>query len=150
MTSHTTQQKTAKTAKDESCFASRSSRPSVQVLLCCLPLLVLVGCDEPGGCPNCPSSVVAPFVDERPQVNLPHELREWNWGGGSCVHASHVMALRWQNQLELAQWWRATFSGEESYHGLTSKMERAGVPYLATHTGDVDFLEWCVNGAAAP
>lgn len=27
------------------------------------------------------------FAREIPTVNLPRDLREQNWGGGSCVHA---------------------------------------------------------------
>src|SRR4051812_37999396 len=31
---------------------------------------------------------------DMPVMNIPLELREKNWGGGSCVHASTVMCLR--------------------------------------------------------
>src|SRR5687768_14605354 len=51
------------------------------------------------------------FAREIPTVNLPRELREPNWGGGSCVHASTVHLLRWQGHHELAAWWRANYSG---------------------------------------
>jgi hypothetical protein len=78
---------------------------------------------------------------EIPMLNLPRALREWNWGGGSCVHASNVMDLRWVNLLKLAAWWRKTYSGGESFNGLTAKLRKAGVPYYATADGQVDVLD---------
>jgi hypothetical protein len=68
-------------------------------------------------------------------------MREWNWGGGSCVHASNVMDLRWVNLLKLADWWRKTYSGGESYNGLTAKLRKAKVPFYSTADGDVDVLD---------
>lgn len=99
-------------------------------------------------CANCdcqpseePPAARVPQEPEVPIANIPRALREWNWGGGSCVHASNVMQLRWQNQMELAAWWRKTYAGGESYQGLTSKLQRAGVPYYSTANGDVSILE---------
>jgi hypothetical protein len=80
---------------------------------------------------------------EIPIVNLMRALREWNWGGGSCVHASNVMGLRWSNLLEMADWWRKTYSGGESYSGLTSKLKKAKIPFYSTYNGEVDVLERC-------
>lgn len=81
--------------------------------------------------------------DEIPWMNLPRELREWNWGGGSCVHASTVMELRWQGQFELANLWRRKYSGGESSSGLRGKLDREGVPYSFTGRGDDSFLQYC-------
>lgn len=86
---------------------------------------------------------VSPRPIEVPVVNLPRDLREWNWGGGSCVHAGTVMDFRWCDQFELAAWWRKTYSGGESFNGLTAKLRQAKVPYYETHTGDVAVLERC-------
>jgi hypothetical protein len=82
---------------------------------------------------------------EAPIVNLPEGLREWNWGGGSCVHASQVMEFRWCNNLELAKWWREHYSGGESFNGLTEKLRKAKIPYYATARGDVAALERCMK-----
>lgn len=82
-------------------------------------------------------------VIELPVVNLMRALREWNWGGGSCVHASNVMGLRWANLLDVAAWWRKTYSGGESYNGLTSKLRKAKIPFYATADGEVDVLDRC-------
>lgn len=83
----------------------------------------------------------APFR-ETPVMNLPMDLREHNWGGGSCVHASTVMCLRWQGRTELAEWWRKTYSGGESLSGLTRKLDKAGMSYAYTNNSDMGFLEW--------
>lgn len=91
---------------------------------------------------------------EIPAANIPRELREWNWGGGSCVHASTVMVMRWQNSMDLAAFWRKTYAGGESYNGLTSKLNRNKVPYysvagggnndVASIQGDAkDFIQFC-------
>lgn len=82
-------------------------------------------------------------ADELPWMNLPRPLREWNWGGGSCVHASTVHSFRWMHKPELAAWWRKTYSGGESAHGLTSKLNKAGVRYYCTTSGDPAVLEYC-------
>lgn len=71
---------------------------------------------------------------EIPTVNLARVFREWNWGGGSCVHASTVMAFRWLNELELADFWRKTYSGGESYNGLTSKLNRNHVKWYSSYS----------------
>lgn len=72
---------------------------------------------------------------EIPVASVPRALREWNWGGGSCVHASNVMVLRRQNAMDLATYWRKTYSGGESYNGLTSKLNRNRVPFYSVAGG---------------
>ena len=88
--------------------------------------------------PAAPSSTPAKprgtMPRESPVINLAPEFREWNWGGGSCVHASTVMVLRWSNNLELAAWWRKTYAGGESYNGLTSKLTRNKVPWYSSYS----------------
>lgn len=79
---------------------------------------------------------------EVPTMNLPLNARQQNWGGGSCVHASTVMCLRWQGLDDLADWWRRTYAGGEHASGLSSKLERAGVRFAYTTSGDAEFLEW--------
>ena len=83
-----------------------------------------------------------PIQQEYPAVNLPEILRQKNWGGGSCVHASLCSLLRWQNKPELAEWWRRQYAGGESSYGLMQKLDRAGVTYAATTEGDIAFLDW--------
>lgn len=83
--------------------------------------------------------------EEVPAMNLPIELREHNWGTGSCVHASTVMCLRWQQQFEMANFWRETYSGGESLDGLVDKLEQNGLRYAYTSQGDPAFLEWATR-----
>lgn len=80
---------------------------------------------------------------ESPVVNLARAFREWNWGGGSCVHASGVMDFRWVNLLKLADWWRKNYSGGESYNGFTAKLKKAKIPFYSTADGEVDVLDRC-------
>lgn len=109
-----------------------------------LAVLCLAGCD---GLAPMPAATPKPL--ELPVVNVPRAEREWNWGGGSCVHASTVMHLRWQNAMELADYWRKTYAGGESYNGLTSKLNRNKVPYYATAGGGGQDIAWEARDFAA-
>lgn len=77
-------------------------------------------------------------------MELPLELRQPNWGGGSCVHASNVMILRWQGLYEMADWWRKTYSGGEYDTRLTQRLDAAGLRYAYAHN-DEKFLMWCIR-----
>lgn len=79
-----------------------------------------------------------PKAVEVPPVNPPRVEREWNWGGGSCVHASTVMAFRWSNAMDVAAYWRRTYAGGESYQGLTNKLNRNKIPYYSTGDSNND------------
>lgn len=78
-------------------------------------------------------------------MDLPLALRQANWGGGSCVHASTVSLLRWQGQHQMADWWRRNYSGGEYSYRLVQRMEAAGLRYAYTDQGDLRFLEWAVR-----
>lgn len=52
------------------------------------------------------------------------------------------MALRWQQQYKLADWWGETHSGGETPYSLASDLNSAGVRYAYTvGENDVSFLE---------
>jgi hypothetical protein len=92
------------------------------------------------------SPTLAAYVRELvevPAMNIPRALREWNWGGGSCVHASTVMCLRWQGEEEAAAKHRAKYSGGETSSGLRAKLDRDGIDYSCTHNGSEEFLDFC-------
>lgn len=103
------------------------------------------GGDCPDGqCPHNASETTAqnPYVAV-PPVDLPLALREKNYKGGSCVHASTEMILRWQGMEDLAAWWRQTYAHGEHASGLISKCEKAGLRYAYTTKGEEGFLDWC-------
>lgn len=79
------------------------------------------------------------------EVDLPPELREPNWGGGSCVHASTVMVLRRQGQYEMADWWRQAYIGGETGSRLIERMDAAGLRFAYTESADLEFLRWAVR-----
>ena len=90
------------------------------------------------GCPDdkCPYSLVPP-------LDLPVELREHNYAGGSCFHAGTISVLRHQNLHQVADYWRANFSGGASVSTITRIAEDIGLRYAYTNIGDPEFLEWC-------
>jgi len=87
-------------------------------------------------------SLPGPYAD-RPPVDLPTELRQANYAGGSCMHASLITILRWQGLDELADYWRRNYSGAASVQDLAAIGNRLGLRYAWTTTGDAAFLEWC-------
>lgn len=112
------------------------TRRAIHLLFASL-LLVACGCDL-----IAPVRRVPPPPAEVPAMNLPRELREWNWGGGSCVHASTVHCFRWQNKIDLAAKWRKTYAGGETSYGLRKKLDANRIPYAYTEQGDAELLEW--------
>ena len=85
------------------------------------------------------------FGQECPTVNLPLALRERNYSGGSCVHATLVSLLRWQGQLKIAADWRKKHSGGEWSHSFHGKLAREDLRYAWCTNGDVKFLEWAIS-----
>ncbi|MHC4302100.1 MAG: hypothetical protein ACYS7Y_32965 [Planctomycetota bacterium] len=83
------------------------------------------------------------FEEELPVVNVSYEMRQHNYTpGGSCVHASLITLLRWQNRSEEAAMWRREFSGGEWATSVARKLDSRGIRYAYTSEGDVEFLEW--------
>jgi len=87
---------------------------------------------------GCPDNV-CPWM--RP--DLPPELRESNYAGGSCVHAAFVACLRMQGREDDADRWRRTFAGGENASRLIARAHAAGLRVAYTRDGDAEFLEWC-------
>lgn len=85
-----------------------------------------------------------PGTDLGVVLELPLELRQPNWGGGSCVHATNVMVLRHQGLYEMANWWRKTYSGGEYDTRLAQRLDAAGLRYAYAHN-DEKFLMWCIR-----
>lgn len=83
---------------------------------------------------------------EAPIVALPAELRQRNWlgsqGEGSCVHASLVTHLRWQNQLDLADAWRRSYGNGEYGQRLRDKLQANQIKFAFTNEANPAFLDW--------
>lgn len=79
-------------------------------------------------------------------IILPPNIREHNWGGGSCVHASTVMLFRYQRKYEMASYWRRTYSGGETFPGLVQKLDANNIKWAGTiGKNNVAFLEWAIR-----
>jgi hypothetical protein len=112
--------------------------------LCLALLLSSAGCDLPGAI-SARALPVPPA--EQPPANLPGSLHQRNWTGplrqGSCVHASLTNHLRWLNQFEVGERWRATYSDGEYETRLRNRLDAAGIDYAFTNKADPRFLDWC-------
>lgn len=78
-------------------------------------------------------------------ADVPIELREPNYDGGSCAHASMVTAFRYLGFDEWADWWRATYSGGEVLYGHIEKLKDTGVRFAYTESGDMRLLDWAAR-----
>lgn len=128
-------------------------RPAIATLWVSLCLLGCLGCeirseDSPPNPPppaNCP----APCPDGRCPVavtslaEVPLEIRDHNYGGGSCMYASLCTALRWQGQDAAADRIRAAYRGGQGVDGLSKICKAEGIQFAATVDGDEELLEWC-------
>lgn len=126
----------------------KSQTVALEILACVVAVGLLgpAASESPRpGPPELPPLVDAAFYRTGPTMELPPQLRERNWGGGSCVHASTVMLLRWQKLFDVAEKWRRTYSGGEYSSRLIERMEAAGLRYAYTLDGDEAFLEWCIQ-----
>lgn len=122
------------------------------LLTCCGWLLLLVvcfaGCEEiiiqSEPCPDCASDACPCPYQDIPPVDLPKSMRQRNYSGGSCAHASMIDVLRWQNKNNDASWWRRNYyGGTNALYTLARIADRRGLDYAMTTDGDPGFLEWC-------
>ena len=98
-------------------------------------LLCLAGCDleiTTQGSQSCPQDRPCPYKTVAP-VDLPMEFRQPNYGG-SCMHASLIPLLRWQNRGKDARWWRQNHGGAAGVPDLADIAERRGLRYAYTGT----------------
>ena len=83
---------------------------------------------------------------EYPTVNLPLPLRQKNWGGGSCVHATLVSLLRWSGRYNMADYWRRTYGEGEYESRFAQRLEANGIRFAQTvGKFDVGFLQWACD-----
>ncbi len=83
---------------------------------------------------------------EIPRVNVPVSMRQRNWSReGSCVHASLISLLRWQDRHSLADYWGKTYSGGEYPGRFARRLDYGGIRYAFVTNGSVEFLEWAIS-----
>lgn len=78
-------------------------------------------------------------------MDLPISARQRNYDGGSCVCASTISLLRWQGRDADAAKVRQHCSGGQGSDSLHAKLDRLGIRYAYTTSGDVRFLEWAIR-----
>nr|WP_286178027.1 hypothetical protein [Rhodopirellula sp. JC639] len=127
----------------ESFVAAKNRRYKLAWFVVACLLLICTGCLPEGDVQV--RSLPAP-PPEQPIANLPTQLHQRNWTGrlnqGSCVHASLVNHLRWLNEFELGERWRATYSDGEWDSRLRNRLDAADIDYSYTVKADPRFLDW--------
>ena len=99
-----------------------------------------------GSPPNPKSNPGAPGQNPKsPIVDLPLAARCRNYAGGSCVCASTISLLRWQGRDDLAAALRTSCIGGQSAGSLHAHLDRLGVRYATTTSGDLAFLQWAIR-----
>jgi hypothetical protein len=108
------------------------------LLLACL---VAIGCTSKAQY----RALSRPTKIETPAINPPFEIRQSNRRGpkgeGSCVHASLVSMLNWQNQFELSNWWWNNYGDGEWTDQLKRRLDAAEVPYAFTEKANIKILD---------
>lgn len=119
---------------------------STAVLAACLSGCVISDGEQTtfnDGAHDCPVAITP--ASEIPVMNLPVEARCKNYNGGSCVCASTISCLRWQGRDDLAVQLRGICSGGQSSGSLHAHLEKLGIRYASTTSGDIKLLEWAVR-----
>ena len=128
-------------------------RPAI-LLLALFACLLFAGCENaliewdaqpaPAVCPSgtCPDAGTCPYKDV-PPVDVPKALRQANYAGGSCNHASLITVLRWQGLEDPARKWRQNYAGGADVTDLADIADGLGLRFAYTNGGDAGFLEWC-------
>lgn len=93
-----------------------------------------------------PPTKVWPIGYSDSEIKIPQAIKQRNWGGGSCVHASMMVLFRWQGHPEIAKMWGQKYSGGERWWGLEDKLRKEKIPFASTvGRYDVGFLERAIS-----
>ncbi len=115
-----------------------------------IAVLIAVAIGTTAGCSPPPSPAPVARVQYEPPLppvtycDVPVALRQLNYGP-SCAHASLIVVLRMQGHYRMARWWRQTYYGGEQSWQLAERVERAGLRFAYTNTGNERFLDWCAE-----
>jgi hypothetical protein len=122
-------------------------------LLLIASFLFVAGCDDPEPC-HCPGGR-CPVNRSEPQdfaprmaatwADIPIELRQANYSGGSCTWASMETMFRWHGLDAEAELWRKTYSGGANWGDVARECDRRGIRFAFTERADEQFLEWCAR-----
>lgn len=116
---------------------------------CCL--LLVAGCDVSVGDrealrsparPSCPPERPCPYHTVS-LVDLPKTLRQKNYSGGSCYHASIESAMIAQGFYAEALRYRHSYAHGASTQTIARNLDREGFRFAYTAAGDESFLRWC-------
>ncbi len=100
------------------------------------------------GCVTMPPPICVtppPAREFPPAVNLPVAMRQTNWlhqGQGSCVIASLISHVRWQNDENVAQRLRRGYGGGQTANSIQLICRKERLQFEANEAGDVEFLKW--------
>lgn len=111
-----------------------------------ISLSLLCGCETAQQAKHVTPLRFGAVVPETPAMDPAVELRQHNWGGGSCEYASLVSHLNWLGYYDEAARIRANYSGGESISGrdsLAEILDHDGFTYARTDSADPAFLDWC-------
>lgn len=79
-------------------------------------------------------------------VHWPQAIRERNYDGGSCVHASTVTQLRYLGLTDMATWWRSTYNRGEYSGRMDRRLASANLSFASLVDGGKTsewFIDWC-------
>lgn len=77
-------------------------------------------------------------------VDIAPEFRMYNQGG-SCVHVTTVMLLRWLGLYDIGEKWRRSYRGGESPGPHRKKLEAMGLKYAMTTDTDLSLIEYGIQ-----
>ena len=111
--------------------------------------LVLTGCDVVVHLGEPDMGRTPAVKTEYPTVNLPIPARQSNWLGskneGSCVHATMISLLRWQNRPGMADYWRHTMAMASGLKTLLRSLTTMGYGTPTLQMAILRFLEWACS-----
>lgn len=122
-----------------------------RVLACLVLVVSFVGCEDvpdrqcpDGRCPirdceggQCPAPQPVTWAE------VPGEIRQANYAGGSCAWASMETLFRYHGRDDLADKWRKAYWGGAYTRDVVAACEADDLTYAYTDRGDAAFLDWC-------
>lgn len=99
----------------------------------------------PYGQPFAPSTLVTFAELPIPITDLPVNLRQHNYKGGSCYHASIENVMIGQGLYAESQEYRRLYSGGAYTGTISNNLTKQGIKFAYTNNGDFEFLVKALN-----